>query len=235
MHCLPAPSEFSVWISVWILFFRTAVDETVFFQSKNLRTVDKRATKFCTQCFRNADIHRKRLFLKQNFNKFWFLSKVRAIWHHTETWVLSLGRPEFRRKFNLEFKQKLSILANCRKYVDSACSFEKLQFDRKIFRSRVRRALTAASRYHPQFAFEAANCRWKWQNYFGNLEWQFVSKFDVQETPYGYKPKFAPRLIIQICARSALSLITWLLYFFLKGEGESKINGRWSPREIVRI
>ena len=129
----------------------------------------------------------------------------------------------------------LAFLANCRKYVDSACSLKKLQFDRKIFRSRVRRALTAASRYHPQFAFEAANCRWKWQNYFGNLEWQFVSKFDVQETPYGYKPKFAPRLIIQICARSALSLITWLLYFFLKGEGESKINGRWSPREIVRI
>ena len=117
----------------------------------------------------------------------------------------------------------LSILANCRKYVDSACSFEKLQFDRKIFRSRVRRALTAASRYHPQFAFEAANCRWKWQNDFGNLEWQFVSKFDVQETPYKYKPKFAPRLIIQICARSALSLITWLLYFFWRGKGKAKL------------
>ena len=87
----------------------------------------------------------------------------------------------------------------------------------------------------PAIRFEAANCRWKWQNYFENLERQFVSKFDVQETPYGYKPKFAPRLIIQICARSALSLITWLLHFFLKGEGESKINGRWSPREIVRI
>ena len=151
------------------------------------------------------------------------MSKVCAIWHHTETWVLSLGRPEFRRKFNLESKKMLSILANCRKYVDSACSFEKLQFDRKIFRSRVRRALTAASRYHPQFAFEAANCRWKWQNYFGNLEWQFVSKFDVQETPYKYKPKFAPRLIIQICARSALSLITWLLYFFWRGKGKAKL------------
>ena len=66
-------------------------------------------------------------------------------------------------------------------------------------------------------------------------EYQFASEFDVQETPYGYKPKFAPRLIIQICARSALSLITGLLYLFWKGEGESKINGRWSPREIVRI
>ena len=129
----------------------------------------------------------------------------------------------------------LSILANCRKYVDSACSLKKLHFDRKIFRSRVRRALTAASRYRPQFVFEAANCQWKWQKCFEKLEWQFVSKFDVQETPYGYKPKFAPRLIIQIGARSELSLITGLLYFFWKGEGESKINGRWSLREIVRI
>ena len=117
----------------------------------------------------------------------------------------------------------LSILANCRKYVDSACSFENLQFDRIIFRSRVRRARTAVSRYHPQFAFEAANCRWKWQNYFGNLEWQFVSKFDVQETPYKYKPKFAPRLIIQIYARSNLSLITRWLYFFWRGKGKAKL------------
>ena len=75
----------------------------------------------------------------------------------------------------------------------------------------------------PQFVFEAANCRWKWQNYFGNLEWQFVSKVDVQETPYKCKPKFAPRLIIQICARSALSLITWLLYFFWRGKGKAKL------------
>ena len=166
---------------------------------------------------------------------FWFLSKVRAIWHHTETRVLSLGRPEFRRKLILESKKMLAFLANCRRYVDSACSLKKLHLDRKIFRSRVRRALTAASRYRPQFVFEAANCRWKWQKCFEKLEWQFVSKFDVQETPYGYKPKFAPTLIIQICARSALSLITWLLYFFLKGEGESKINGRWSPTEVVPI
>ena len=70
---------------------------------------------------------------------------------------------------------------------------------------------------------QAANCRWKWQNYFGNLEWQFVNKFDVQETPYKYKPKFAPRLIIKICARSALSLITWLLYFFWRGKGKAKL------------
>ena len=63
MHCLPAPSEFSGGIRI----FRTAVDETVFFHSKNLRTVDKRATKFYTQCFRNADIHRKRLFFKTKF------------------------------------------------------------------------------------------------------------------------------------------------------------------------
>ena len=63
MHCLPAPSEFSVLIS----FFRTAVDETVFFQSKNLRTVDKRATKKNTKCFRNADINRKRLFFEATF------------------------------------------------------------------------------------------------------------------------------------------------------------------------
>ena len=151
------------------------------------------------------------------------MSKVCAIWHHTETWVLSLGRPEFRRKFNLESKKMLFILANCRKYVDSACSLKKLQFDRKIFRSRVRRALTAASRYHPPIRFEAANCRWKWQNYFGNLEWQFVSKVDVQETPYKCKPKFAPRLIIQICARSALSLITWLVDFFWRGKGKAKL------------
>ena len=48
----------------------------------------------------------------------------------------------------------LSILANCRKYVDSVCSLKNLHFDRKIFRSRVRRALTAASRYHPQFALK---------------------------------------------------------------------------------
>ena len=117
----------------------------------------------------------------------------------------------------------LAFFANSRKYVDSVCLLKKLHLDRKIFRSRVRRALAAASRYHLQFAFEAANCRWKWQNYFGNLEWQFVSKFDVQETPYGYKPKFAPRLIIQICARSALSLITWLLYFFWRGKGKAKL------------
>ena len=75
----------------------------------------------------------------------------------------------------------------------------------------------------PAIRFEAANCRWKLQNYFENLERQFVSKFDVQETPYGYKPKFAPRLIIQICARSALSLITWLLYFFWRGKGKAKL------------
>ena len=84
----------------------------------------------------------------------------------------------------------------------------------------------------PAIRFEAANCRWKWQNYFEKSKWQFVSKFDVQETPYGYKPKFAPRLIIHIGARSELSLITGLLYFFWKGEGESKINGRWSPTEL---
>ena len=72
-------------------------------------------------------------------------------------------------------------------------------------------------------------------NYFENLVRQFVSKLGVQETPCGYKPQFAPRLIIQIGARSELSLITGLLYFLGKGEGESKINGRWSPREIVRI
>ena len=74
-------------------------------------------------------------------------------------------------------------------------------------------------RISPAIRFEAANCRWKLQNYFENLERQFVSKFVVQETPYGYKPKFAPTLIIQICARSALSLITWLLYFFWRGKG----------------
>ena len=129
----------------------------------------------------------------------------------------------------------LSILANCRKYVDSACSFEKLQFDRKIFRSRVRRALTAASRYHPQFAFEAANGRWKCEICFEKLEWQFIGKFGVQETPHGYKPQFAARLIMQIGARSPLSFITWLLYVLVKGAGTRKINGRWSPREIVRI
>ena len=70
-------------------------------------------------------------FLKQNFNKFWFLSKVRAIWHHTETRVLSLGRPEFRRKLILESKKMLAFLANCRRYVDSACSFEKLTISSK--------------------------------------------------------------------------------------------------------
>ena len=75
----------------------------------------------------------------------------------------------------------------------------------------------------PAIRFEAANCRWKWQNYFENLERQFVSKFDVQETPYVYKPKFAPRLIIQICARSALSLITWLLNFFCKGKRKANL------------
>ena len=129
----------------------------------------------------------------------------------------------------------LSILANCRKYVDSACSVNKFYFDRKIFRSRVRRALTAASRYHPQFALKQRIVGENDKIILENLARQFVSKFDVQETPYGYKSKLAPRVIIQICARSALSLITWLLYFFLKGEGESIINGRWSPREIVRI
>ena len=129
----------------------------------------------------------------------------------------------------------LSILANCRKYVDSACSLNKLHFDQKIFRSRVRRALTAASRYHPQFALKQRIVGENDKIILENLERQFVSKFDVQETPYGYKPKFAPRLIIHIGARSELSLITGLLYFFWKGEGESKINGRWSPREIVRI
>ena len=84
-----------------------------------------------TKWFRNADIHRKRLFFKQHFNKFWFLSKVRAIWHHTETRVLSLGRPEFRRKLILESKKMLAFLANCRRYVDSACSFEKLTISSK--------------------------------------------------------------------------------------------------------
>ena len=132
----------------------------VFLGTKN---PEFRPDTFCAEHLQNARTCRykpqKAFFWQQNFYKFWFLSKVRAIWHHTVTRVLSLGRPEFRRKFNLESKNMLSILANCRKYVDSACSFEKLQFDRKIFRSRVRRALTAASRYHPQFAFEAANGR----------------------------------------------------------------------------
>ena len=117
----------------------------------------------------------------------------------------------------------LSILANCRKYVDSACSFEKIHFDREIFRSRVRRALTAASRYHPQFALKQRIVGKNDKIILENLERQFVSKFDVQATPYGYKPKFAPRLIIQIWARSTFSLITWLLYFFWRGKGKAKL------------
>ena len=61
---------------------------------------------FCAEHLQNARTCRykpqKAFFWQQNFYKFWFLSKVRAIWHHTVTRVLSLGRPEFRRKFNLE-------------------------------------------------------------------------------------------------------------------------------------
>ena len=59
---------------------------------------------FCAEHLQNARTCRykpqKAFFWQQNFYKFWFLSKVRAIWHHTVTRVLSLGRPEFRRKFN---------------------------------------------------------------------------------------------------------------------------------------
>ena len=117
----------------------------------------------------------------------------------------------------------LSILANCRKYVDSACSLKNLHFDRKIFQSTVRRALTVASRYHPQFALKQRIVGENDKMILENLARQFVSKFDVQETPYGYKPKLAPRLIIQICARSAPSLITWLLYFFWRGKGKAKL------------
>ena len=117
----------------------------------------------------------------------------------------------------------LSILANCRHYVDSACSFEKL---------------TISSKNLPVEGTEGAYCgiqisarnsflkqRIVGENdkiIFRNLEWQFVSKVDVQETPYKCKPKFAPRLIIQICARSALSLITWL-FFFWRGKGKAKL------------
>ena len=129
----------------------------------------------------------------------------------------------------------LAFLANCRRYVDSACSFEKLTISSKNLPVEGTEGAYCGIQISPAIRFEAANCRWKWQKCFEKLEWQFVSKFDVQETPYGYKPKFAPRLIIHIGARSELSLITGLLYFFWKGEGESKINGRWSPREIVRI
>ena len=69
-------------------------------------------------------------------------------------------------------------------------------------------ALTAASRYHPQFALKQRIAGENDKIILENLAWHFVSKFDGQETPYGYNAKFGPRLIIQICARSALSLIT---------------------------
>ena len=117
----------------------------------------------------------------------------------------------------------LSILTNCRKYVDSACSLKNLHFDRKIFRSRVRRALTAASRYHPQFVLKQRIVGENDKIILENLAWHFVSKLGVQETPYGYKPQFAARLIIQIGARSELSLITGLLYFFGRGNGKAKL------------
>ena len=117
----------------------------------------------------------------------------------------------------------LAFLANCRRYVDSACSFEKLTISSKNLPVEGTEGAYCGIQISPAIRFEEANCRWKWQKKKFNLERQFVSKFDVQETPYGYKPKFAPRLIIQICARSALSLITWLLYLFCKGKGKANL------------
>ena len=88
----------------------------------------------------------------------------------------------------------------------------------------VRRALTAASGYHPQLALQQRSVGEKYKTIFENLERQFVSNFDVQETPYGYKPKFAPRLIVQICARKRIVVDNLIALFFWKGEGKSKIN-----------
>ena len=177
----------------------------------------------------------KAFFLKQFFDKICFLSNgIRDLAPHwnVSPFVRTAGIPsqiQFRVKKNVIHFSELSKVRGL------GLLIEKLTIWSKNLPVEGTEGAYCGIQISPAIRFEAANCRWKWQNYFENLERQFVSKFDVQETPYGYKPKFAPRLIIQICARSALSLITWLLYFFLKGEGESKINGRWSPREIVRI
>ena len=56
-----SPEGFSGGIRI----FQTAVDETVFFRTKNSRTVDKRATQKKNKCFRNADINRKSFFFRK--------------------------------------------------------------------------------------------------------------------------------------------------------------------------
>ena len=172
----------------------------------------------------------KAFFLKQNFNKFWFLSKVRAIWHHTETWVLSLGRPEFRRKLILESKKMLAFLANCRRYVDSACSFEKL---------------TISSKNLPVEGTEGAYCgiqisarnsflkqRIVGENdkiIFRNLEWQFVSKVDVQETALTAASRYPPA--IRFWSSELPVKMTKLFSKF----GMAICEQSWCPRNAVQM
>ena len=165
----------------------------------------------------------KAFFLKQVFDKKCFLSNgIRDLAPHwnVSPFVRTAGIPsqiQFRVKTNVIHFSELSKVRGL------GLLIEKLTIWSKNLPVEGTEGAYCGIQISPAIRFEAANCRWKLQNYFENLERQFVSKFDVQETPYGYKPKFAPRLIIQICARSALSLITWLLYFFWRGKGKAKL------------
>ena len=71
----------------------------------------------------------------------------------------------------------VSILASWRKYVVSASSLKKTTIWSKNLPVEGTEGGYCGIQILPAIRFEAASCRWKLQNYFGNLEWQFVSKF----------------------------------------------------------
>ena len=135
---------------------------------------------------------------------------MRAIWHQTETWFLSLGRPEFAHEFHLQPKKNVVHFGQLSKVRGLCVLIERNTiWSKKLSRSAVVGAccgFSFASGYQPHFALATPR---KTVVPCVNLKANLV----FQKLLSRNKPKFAWRLIAKICSGSGLPVKLWKLFW----------------------